>query len=52
MKAFWAALVAIIVIIAGANVVLSSYQTTVDAAFVGYGAKPDQEPALRGGPRG
>lgn len=52
MKAFLGAVVALIVVIGGAVVVLNSYQRTVDEAFVGYGARPDIEGALRGGPRG
>lgn len=32
----------------GAAVALESYQRTADRAYVGYGAKPDPEPTLRG----
>ena len=46
---FVSAVVAMFLISAGAIVVLDSYQKTVDAAFVGSGAKPDPEVSLRGG---
>ena len=49
MWAFLAALVAVIGIGYGASVALESYQRTADSAFVGSGAKPSPEAALRGG---
>lgn len=52
MKAFVAAIIAVAVIATGASVVLDGYQKTVDAAYVGGGARPDPEVSLRGGPKG
>ncbi|WP_376800308.1 hypothetical protein [Candidatus Raskinella chloraquaticus] len=49
MKMFVSAVVAMLLIIGGAVVVLEGYQKTVDAAFVGSGARPDPEVSLRGG---
>lgn len=49
MKAFLLAVLAVIGIGVGASFVLDTYQRTVDASFVGSGARPDPEPKLRGG---
>ena len=49
MKMFVSAVLAMLLIIGGAVVILDSYQKTVDAAFVGSGARPDLELSLRGG---
>lgn len=46
MKAFTAALLAVIGISYVASVVLEDYQATVDRSFVGSGARPDPDPKL------
>ena len=48
VKSFILAIAAMIGIAYGAAMLLEGYQKTADGAFVGYGAKPDPEPALRG----
>ena len=48
MKSFILAIVAMVGIAYGAAMLLEGYQMTADGAFVGYGAKPDPEPSLRG----
>ena len=47
MKAFLFALLAAIGIGFAASVVLETFQSTADRAFVGQGARPDPEPRLR-----
>ena len=51
MKMFWSAVIVAGAIMAVSAVILDGYQKTVDAAFVGSGAKPDAEASLRGGPK-
>lgn len=48
MKTFILSVLAMIGISIGAYAMLETYQRTADAAYVGYGAKPDPEPSLRG----
>lgn len=50
MKAFVAAVLAVVGIGVIASFVLDNYQRTVDSSFVGSGARPDPEPKLRGTP--
>ncbi len=47
MKAFLAAVLAVIGIGFAASVVLEGYQTTVDSSFVGSGARLDPDAKLR-----
>lgn len=49
MKMFVSAVIALVLITGGAVIILDNYQKTVDAAFVGSGARPDPELSLRGG---
>jgi hypothetical protein len=48
VKTFVLAIAAMIGISYGAAIALESFQRTSDRAYVGYGAKPDPEPALGG----
>ena len=50
MKAFFFALLAVVGIVIAASVVLETYQSNADRAFVGSGARPDPEPKLSGKP--
>jgi hypothetical protein len=52
MKAFLAAVVAVIAIGVGASVVLETYQRTADKAYTGPGARIDPDPRLTGVPKG